>query len=89
VITPDDDGVNDEFKVEKCQFFNVRLQIFSRWGEIVYENQDYSSQWQGRSGDGTSGNELPEGVYFYVLRAVKANGIEETAKGTVTILRKL
>jgi gliding motility-associated-like protein len=89
VITPDDDGVNDEFKVEKCQFANVRLQIFSRWGEIVYQNEDYSSQWQGRSGDGTSGAELPEGVYFYVLRALKANGLEETTKGTVTILRKL
>jgi gliding motility-associated-like protein len=89
VITPDDDGVNDEFKVEKCQFSNVRLQIFSRWGEIVYQNSDYSNQWQGKSGDGTSGSELPEGVYFYVLRALKANGLEETSKGTVTILRKL
>jgi gliding motility-associated-like protein len=89
VITPDDDGVNDEFAVEKCQFANVRLQIFSRWGEIVYQNQDYSNQWAGRNGDGSSGIELPEGVYFYVLRALKANGIEETTKGTVTILRKL
>jgi gliding motility-associated-like protein len=89
VITPDDDGVNDEFKIEKCQFSNVRLQIFSRWGEIVYQNTDYSNQWQGKSGDGTSGTDLPEGVYFYVLRALKANGIEETSKGTVTILRKL
>jgi gliding motility-associated-like protein len=89
VITPDDDGVNDEFKVEKCQFSNVRLQIFSRWGEIVYQNSDYNSQWQGKTGDGTSGTDLPEGVYFYVLRALKANGIEETTKGTVTILRKL
>jgi gliding motility-associated-like protein len=89
VITPDDDGVNDEFKIERCQFANVRLQIFSRWGEIVYQNADYSNQWQGKSGDGTSGTELPEGVYFYVLRALKANGIEETSKGTVTILRQL
>jgi gliding motility-associated-like protein len=89
VITPDDDGVNDGFTIEKCQFANVRLQIFSRWGEIVYQNQDYTDQWQGRSGDGTAGAELPEGVYFYVLRALKANGIEETTKGTVTILRKL
>ena len=89
VITPDDDGVNDEFKIEKCQFASVRLQIYSRWGEIVYQNQDYNDQWQGRSGDGTSGSELPEGVYFYVLRALKANGVEETSKGTITILRKL
>jgi gliding motility-associated-like protein len=89
VITPDDDGVNDEFKIEKCQYANVRLQIFSRWGEMVYQNGDYSNQWQGRSADGTSGNELPEGVYFYVLRALKPNGLEESIKGTVTILRKL
>jgi gliding motility-associated-like protein len=90
VITPDNDGVNDEFTIEKCQFASVRLQIYSRWGEIVYQNQDYTNQWQGRSGDGsTGGAELPEGVYFYVLRALKANGIEETTKGTVTILRQL
>jgi gliding motility-associated-like protein len=89
VITPDGDGVNDEFKIERCQFANVRLQIFSRWGEIVYQNPDYTNQWQGKSGDGVSGTDLPEGVYFYVLRALKANGIEETTKGTVTILRQL
>jgi gliding motility-associated-like protein len=89
VITPDGDGVNDEFKIERCQFANVRLQIFSRWGEIVYQNSDYSNQWQGKSGDSTSGTDLPEGVYFYVLRALKANGIEEISKGTVTILRQL
>jgi gliding motility-associated-like protein len=89
VITPDNDGVNDEFKIEKCQFASVRLQIYSRWGEIVYQNLDYTDQWQGRSGDNSTGSELPEGVYFYVLRALKANGIEETTKGTVTILRQL
>ena len=89
IVTPDDDGANDFFKIEKCQFSSVRLQIFSRWGEMVYENADYTDQWKGKSGDVDAGRELPEGVYFYVLRALKPNGIEETNKGTVTILRQL
>ena len=88
VITPDDDGKNDIFKVTKCQYTNVRLQVYNRWGQLVYENVDYNDQWEGRNLDGKAGQELPDGVYFFVLRAVSANGIEKLNKGTVSLIRR-
>ena len=88
VLTPNDDGKNDKFDIEKCDYKNVRLQVFNRWGQIAYENNDYTDQWEGYSKDGKDGKELPEGVYMFVIRALQANGIEKIEKSTVSILRQ-
>ena len=88
VLTPNDDGKNDKFDIEKCDFKNVRLQVFNRWGQLSYENNDYTDQWEGYSRDGKDGKELPEGVYMFVIRALQANGVEKIEKSTVSILRQ-
>ncbi len=88
VLTPNDDGKNDKFIIERCDYKNVRFQVFNRWGQLVYENSNYLDQWEGYSRDGRDGKEVPEGVYMYVLRAFKANGLEQVEKNTVTILRQ-
>lgn len=41
-----------------------RLQIFNRYGLMVYERNGYVNEWRGQSDDG---NDLPTGTYFYVL----------------------
>jgi gliding motility-associated-like protein len=87
VLSPNDDGRNDKFLIEKCDFPKVQVQIYNRWGQLVYENPDYTDQWEGNIGDGKNSTNLPDGVYFYVLKGTAANGKEETKKGTVTILR--
>jgi PKD repeat protein len=54
------------------------LVIFNRQGRIVYESDDYQNDWDG-------GN-LPDGVYFYVLKCFgwKSN---EVYQGSITIIR--
>ena len=88
VLTPNDDGKNDKFVIQKCDYKNVRLQVFNRWGQLSYENNDYTDQWEGYSRDGKDGKELPEGVYMFIIRALQANGIEKIEKSTVSILRQ-
>ena len=88
VLTPNDDAKNDRFDIQKCDFKNIRLQVYNRWGQLVYLNTDYTDQWEGYNQDGKTGKELPEGVYMYVLKGVEPNGKETTNKGTVTILRQ-
>lgn len=88
VLTPNDDAKNDKFDIQKCDFKNIRLQVYNRWGQLVYLNIDYTDQWEGYNQDGKTGKELPEGVYMYVLKGVEPNGKETTNKGTVTILRQ-
>ena len=66
VITPNNDGINDSLDIasyyKTCQDFT--LQIFNRWGNLVFEQTLNSVKFSGKS-NGSS--ELPDGVYFYKL----------------------
>ena len=58
VFTPNGDGQNDRFapRLGGCA---PRLQVFSRWGQQVYEDAAYQNTW-----DGTG---LAPGIYYYLL----------------------
>ena len=61
-VSANNDGDNDNFDLTNL---NVeRLQIFNRWGMVVYEQKNYTDQWDGRSSDG---KELPDGTYYYII----------------------
>ncbi|MDR6242070.1 gliding motility-associated-like protein [Aureibacter tunicatorum] len=71
VFTPNTkDGYNDTFVIKGVEYYETRrLQIFNRWGKLVYENERYDQSWDGRSNVGNEfeGNVLSKGTYFYVL----------------------
>jgi len=55
-------GLNDEFDLSS---FNVsKLEIFNRYGTLVYSKKNYSNEWYGQS---KNGDELPVGTYFYTM----------------------
>lgn len=63
-MTPDGDGLNDVFKpVFNCPFTQYHLQIFNRWGEMIFETFDHDMPWNGGMDD-YYGN---PGVYLYKL----------------------
>jgi gliding motility-associated-like protein len=66
VITPNDDGINDSLDLashyKTCQDFT--LQIFNRWGNLVFEQTLDSEKFSGKT---IGSSELPDGVYFYKL----------------------
>lgn len=69
-ITPGNDGHNDTFDLTG---FDVDLlQIFSRWGRLVYEEANYVKGWYGQN---MHGGFLPDSTYFYFLRT--KNGEEK------------
>ena len=84
-MTPDGDGKNDVFSVsginDKC--IDFQLEIFNRWGQLVYKQ--YGGPGQILVWDGTSlkGDALAAGVYYWILTG-KAIGQKE---GTVTLVR--
>ena len=86
IITPNSDGDNDNFVV-RCDdtILNLRIQIFNRWGQLVFESDDYQNEWQGTNRRGES---LPEGGYFYVLEYtnLETNQLEQE-KGHISIIR--
>lgn len=78
-ISPNGDGWNDFFDLEGQNV--TRLEIFNRYGTVVYKKSNYSTQWHGQS-DG--GDELPDGTYYYVIE--RAQG--ETKTGWIYINRE-
>ncbi|MFZ9046288.1 MAG: gliding motility-associated C-terminal domain-containing protein, partial [Cyclobacteriaceae bacterium] len=74
VFTPNFDGFNDNLIFEGIQNFpNNSVQIFNRWGNVVWEIKGYDNSSNVFSGTvnagGTlrNGSILPDGTYFYVL----------------------
>lgn len=61
-ISPNNDGLNDSFDLSA---YNVTaLQIFNRYGTVVYQKANYRNEWFGQC---DKGNELPDGTYYYVI----------------------
>ncbi len=68
-FSPNNDGENDYFEIpEIAQFDHVSIKIFNRWGNIIFEADNYENNWDGTSNVNFSiGSELPTGTYFYQL----------------------
>jgi gliding motility-associated-like protein len=82
VITPNNDGYNDSWRIENIQLFpSNRVLIVNRWGDVVYQSDFYNNDWDGSFGGGL----LPAGTYYYILDLGQGWGI---FKGDVTIIRK-
>lgn len=61
-ISPNGDGDNDRFDLSG---FNVkRLIVYSRYGRIVYEKQNYSNEWHGQD---FKDRNLPSATYYYYI----------------------
>lgn len=81
LITPNLDGKNDFFIIKGIESLGTTsLNIFNRWGSVVYSSADYKNDWDGKDLNGTP---LPEGTYFYVLNPENAQQV----KGYVVIRR--
>lgn len=62
VITPNNDGFNDEFKVISQNLSDINVSIYDRWGVLVYSYSGVNGYW-----DGTLfGTSLTDGVFYYV-----------------------
>ena len=87
MLSPNNDGKNDNFRIDKCNYTSVKLEVFNRWGKQVYFNDNYiNDSWKGHTGDGDSGALLPEDIYFYILTGTDNVGQQEVVKGTVNIM---
>lgn len=67
VITPNGDGFNDVWKLNsKINLDGSTLVIFDRWGQEVYQTENYANNWSGTYK--STGQLLPDGTYYYVLK---------------------
>ena len=85
-FSPDQDGVNDRFVIFGLNEQKVSLEIFNRWGNLVYKNDNYANDWDGTSNSNwiVAGDNLPEGTYYYLIQI---SGESEIRKGYLTLWR--
>lgn len=75
VFTPNNDGYNDAFVIDGISGVRNSLKVFNRWGQVVYEQENYRSNWKA--------DDVPDGTYYYVL---EVSGHNDPYTGHVTIL---
>lgn len=87
-FSPNNDGINDEFGAfydpEMCSIASYRLQIFDRWGGLVFESRDPLSPWLGKR----KGKPAGSGVYTYlVVYEIAGGGQSEYVLGSFSLVR--
>jgi gliding motility-associated-like protein len=85
-FSPNGDGMNDVFNILTNPEFEgtISLKIFSRWGELVYtnDNLDLMDGWNGTK----NGQAMPSDVYAYLFQITRNNDTEAFS-GDVTLIR--
>jgi len=77
LVSANNDGINDFFEVDyildqrRSNFCNIRinLEFFNRWGVKVFDEINYSNDWDGSYTSGMLGSydKLPTGTYYYIV----------------------
>lgn len=80
IFTPNSDSLNDYFKPIIIKNINeLTIQIFNRWGEVVYESNDLSFKWDGYK--------VSDGIYYWYIKYNDFYDKEFQQKGYVQLVR--
>ena len=81
VFSPNGDGINDVLKLPNSGLLDYSLVVFTRWGNEVFSSDFSKEAWDGRD---YSGNLVPPGTYFYILKA-KSQSKDYSKQGSLQI----
>lgn len=82
-FSPNDDGVNDRFlPIDLCPVENYQLQIFSRWGELLFSSSQAGQGWDGKFGR----EPLKPGSFIWQLTYEQA-GQQQVQSGMIHLIR--
>ena len=94
IFSPNGDGKNDLFapipydkdgKPDGSRnIVEYNLQVFDRWGKMVFESNDYNTGWDGKR---KGGAQSTDGVYYWIVKATGIDNQSYTLNGNVTLIR--
>ena len=88
-FSPNGDGVNDNLMIFGSAVVDFEIQIYNRWGEIVYSSTDLNvlnnsgMGWDGK----LNGVDQEMGTYVYQISATGGNDVTVHLQGNVTLVR--
>ena len=87
-FTPDEDEHNQLWKpifTSGFDIYSFNLEIYNRWGEIIWETKDASDGWDGTYG--IDGLKVPMGIYNWVIHyESKLNDDRKEVSGHINVL---
>jgi len=67
-FSPNGDGINDTYAIEALEYYpHVKFSVFNRWGNTVYDSNEYSNEWDGRNSDN---QKLADDTYYFILEVM-------------------
>lgn len=82
-FTPNGDGFNDTWVIDFIELFpEVEVEIYNRWGEMLFRSVGYRTPWDGRY----DGEPVPVGTYYYVVK-LNDPQFPEAYTGPLTVIR--
>ena len=83
-FSPDGDGNNDFFKVVSQGIKDFNIEIYNRWGQMVFKSNDLNNQWDGNFKD----KPMPSGSYIYKIKTSDfGTNNEYLESGTIALVR--
>ncbi len=82
-FSPDGDGINDYFKIWGQGISDFEIEIYNRWGQMVFKSNNIEEQWDGKFNDKMS----PSGTYVFRVKSKNLNNEEYLESGTVSLVR--
>ena len=83
VFTPDNDGVNDYFRLSASGFESITCTIFNRHGEPVYRFYGENGTWDGFT---HAGVKVTPGTYFVLVEYQTSDGSTATRHTTLQVV---
>lgn len=80
-FTPNADGTNDTWNLDFTAYTSASLEVYSKWGVLVYSTNSLTINWDGND---MSGNALPAGTYYYIIDLDQGS---ITQNGPISIVR--
>jgi gliding motility-associated-like protein len=88
-FSPNADGTNDLFYPRGSGVFSIKsMKVFSRWGEVVFEQNNFNANDVSKAWNGTfKGSKLNPDVYVYIVEVLCDNNEAIVFKGNVALIK--
>lgn len=82
-FTPNDDGLNDTFKIFGPEPLKSSLEIYNSWNQLLFSTNNFNLGWDGK----INITQVQGGVFIYIFKYTLPGQPERVIKGNFTLLR--
>lgn len=85
-FTPNEDAINEVFKVEGHDIDSFTFAIYNRWGDRIFYTTSMDDVWMGNAAEGGT-HFVPDGIYIWEAKAIDRRGNIINRRGNLQIIR--